>query len=256
MRRQPVGRDVARDDLGTLLGPVGDAEPRVGRREGGDAHRVGQGEQCQALAMQPVAEEIGRSAARVAVGDARQHPAPGDEHHQRRVRARRREPDQHGKARGVLERFAGVEGRSCGRIGRARVGHGRPGAGKCRGEADQDDAQDPPEMSHRRTDREDWSADQRRDGGPRQAGAACHGSAPAGPGLPTGVLARTSAPAGPGLQAPPCPRSAACPRPWPTASPPARWSSGRPRWSRSWSRTRSTPAPPGSRWRWRPAARR
>ena len=32
-------------------------------------------------------------------------------------------------------------------------------------------------------------------------------------------------------------------RPWPTASPPARSSSGRPPWSRSWSRTRSTPAP-------------
>ena len=41
----------------------------------------------------------------------------------------------------------------------------------------------------------------------------------------------------------PCPPSAACPRPSPTGSPPAKWSSGRPRWSRSWSRTRSTPAP-------------
>ncbi len=36
--------------------------------------------------------------------------------------------------------------------------------------------------------------------------------------------------------------SRAAARRWPIRSPPARWSSGRPRWSRSWSRTRSTPA--------------
>ena len=34
---------------------------------------------------------------------------------------------------------------------------------------------------------------------------------------------------------------------WSTASPPARWSSARRAWSRNWSRTRSTPAPRGSR---------
>ena len=34
---------------------------------------------------------------------------------------------------------------------------------------------------------------------------------------------------------------------WSTASPPARWSSGRRAWSRNWSRTRSTPARRGSR---------
>ena len=38
-------------------------------------------------------------------------------------------------------------------------------------------------------------------------------------------------------------RSVACRRTWSTASPRARWSSGRPPRSRSWSRTRSTPAP-------------
>ena len=37
------------------------------------------------------------------------------------------------------------------------------------------------------------------------------------------------------------PRSASCPTTWPTRSPPVRSSSGRPRWSRSWSRTPSTP---------------
>ena len=40
----------------------------------------------------------------------------------------------------------------------------------------------------------------------------------------------------------PCPSAACRPRPS-TASPPARWSSARPARSRSWSRTRSTPAP-------------
>ena len=38
-----------------------------------------------------------------------------------------------------------------------------------------------------------------------------------------------------------CP-SASFPKPSSTASPPARWSSGRRAWSRNWSRTRSTPA--------------
>ena len=50
--------------------------------------------------------------------------------------------------------------------------------------------------------------------------------------------------------------SPSCPTPSPTRSPPARWSSGPPRWSRSWWRTRSTPARATCGSSWRTAARR
>ena len=50
--------------------------------------------------------------------------------------------------------------------------------------------------------------------------------------------------------------SASCRPSWPSRSPPARWSSGRPRWSRSWWRTPSTPGPARSRSRWRRAGGR
>ncbi len=84
-----------------------------------------------------------------------------------------------------------------------------------------------------------------------RAGSWCGRRAAAKAGLPTTRSPRSAARFSPCRAASP-----SCPTPSPTRSPRAKWSSARRRWSRSWWRTRSTPARGTCGWSSRTAARR